>query len=198
MPELTAIEAAINARAWYPLAAAILAFCIGLYRKLQPVVWDRIPTKWQWLPVALLSSATGFVDVEMHGQTLLHAVLGAVNGFLLIGLPAIGMAHTFKRVVASTKPVVPPAVVALVLFLMPGCSVFKSPRSVSDAAHNLCELVLAERPEVIAQAKQKGISAEEVAKALCQINDIVRPFLAGASDAGDAAVGKAKAAGLLR
>jgi len=200
--ELLPVVQAIDARAWYPLVAGLLTLAIHAYKKFQPLVWNKIPSRWQWAPAMLVAGATGFVDAELTGKTLTMALVMTLYSFFSIGAPAVGMAHTVKRIAASKNPRPPPSmkptVVALIL-LVPGCGLFHpSPRSVSDVAHDLCESVLVGRAEVLGQAKRAGLSPAEVAQALCAVNSIVRPFLLSAGDAGDAAVGNAQQAGLLR
>ena len=80
-----------------------------------------------------------------------------------------------------------------------GCASLKSTtRDISDVAHDMCEVVLMRRPEVLAQAKQQKLSPADVAKALCAVNDVVRPFLQGAHRAGAHAVVAAHRLGKLR
>lgn len=199
MQDLALVEKAFSERAWYPLAAALLTLVISLWRLWQPAVWDRIPEKWQWLPAVLVSTSGAFVDAETHGKTLLMAL--AMSGYALFScaMTSIGILHTAKRMKAFVqKPPSAPTVISLVLCApLLGCSSLPKPRSVSDVAHELCESVLIGRPEVVADAKRQGLNPLDVARALCITNDVVRPFLANAEDAGDEAVGSAQRAGLL-
>jgi len=202
MTEFDVVLHAIQARAWYPLAAALLTVLIGLWRKLQPNVWSRIPTRWQWLPAVLVAGGGGFIDAASHGATWVFAVVTAVYAMLSGGVTAIGLAHTAKRVSGSVNTAGSVGTVALVLIAalgLGGCAAFRTTvRDVSYVAHDLCESVLAQRAEVRAQAERQGISPLDVARALCAINDVVRPFVAGAEHAGDQAVGAAHRMGALR
>jgi hypothetical protein len=198
-PELDPIVQALQARAWYPFAAAALTVLVALWRRFQPLVWEKIPQRWQWVPVVFVAASGGFVHAEIAGSSLTVALTSAVYALFSGAMTSIGIAHTYKRV-AGMKDVAKSAPVAIVLFLLlGGCASFKSTvRDVSDVARDMCEVVLAGRPEVVAQAKQQGLSPLEVAKALCAINTVVNPFLQGARDAGEDAVGEAHRAGLLR
>lgn len=90
-------------------------------------------------------------------------------------------------------------VLIVTLLGLTGCASLKTTtRDVSDVAHDMCEVVMARRPEVLAQAKREKLSPAEVAAALCAINDIVNPFLQGAQHAGARAVGAAHKLGKLR
>jgi hypothetical protein len=72
------------------------------------------------------------------------------------------------------------------------------PKTVSDAARDLCEAVFAQRPETIAQAKQQKLSPDEIAKIACAANAVVNPFLLAGRDAGDDAMGQAHKLGIVR
>ncbi len=82
-------------------------------------------------------------------------------------------------------------------FALTGCG-HVEPKTVMDAAHDLCVTVFAGRPEIRAQAKKEGLSPIEVARAACAVNDIVRPFFAAGMSAGDEAMGKAQKLGLVK
>jgi hypothetical protein len=90
-------------------------------------------------------------------------------------------------------------VLLVVLLVATACASLKAAtRDVSDVAKDMCEVVLAKRPEVLAQAKREKLSPVEVAQALCAVNDIANIFLQGAHRAGAQAVGEAHKLGKLR
>lgn len=195
MSEVDLIEKAVSERAWYPLAACVLTLVITLWRKAQPLVWERIPDRWQWVPATVLAGAGAFVDAEVSGKALVTALCLTFYSLFAGAMTAIGIAHTAKRI--GAKPPTGPTIVAIVLFCASGCSSLPRPRAVSDVAHDLCESVLVGRAEVVQKAKQQGLSPLEVARALCLTNEVVRPFLSSADSAGDEAIGSAQNAGLL-
>lgn len=98
MSELDPVLKALESRAWYPFAAALLTLVIALWRNVQPAVWDLIPRRWQWVPVTLLGAAAGFVDAEVHGASLMMALVMALYASVSGGMTAIGFVHTYKRV----------------------------------------------------------------------------------------------------
>lgn len=73
-----------------------------------------------------------------------------------------------------------------------------TPKTVTDAAHDLCVAVFAGRAEVRAQAARQGVSPVDIARAACAINDVVRPFFAASQTAGDEAMGTAQKMGLVQ
>lgn len=191
---------AVSHRQWYPLAALTLTAAIASWRKFAPVIWNMVPSRWQWIPPILLGASTGFVDAELDGKPFVAALLAAGYAAVEIGLGSIGLAHTVKRA-ANMKSAAAAAkitTVAVVLLACVGCASFKnSVRSVSDAAKDVCQAVLVERPEVKAQAARDKVSPAEIAAALCAVNDILSPFVQGARRAGDHAVGNAQRVGKL-
>lgn len=93
----------------------------------------------------------------------------------------------------------PKILIVVTLLGLTSCASLKTAtRDVSDVAHDMCEVVMARRPEVLAQAKREKLSPAEVAAALCAANEILNPFLRGANAAGARAVGAAHKLGKLR
>jgi hypothetical protein len=87
----------VQARAWYPFAAMLLTFLITSWRAIQPKVWERIPRRWQWLPVAMFAGAGAFVDAFSTGKSWQVALAFATYALYSAALPAIGFHHVAKR-----------------------------------------------------------------------------------------------------
>lgn len=85
----------------------------------------------------------------------------------------------------------------LVLLALSACTNLH-PKTVSDAARDLCITVFSERPEVIRQAKNENISPIDIAKAACAVNDVLNPFLLAGRQAGDEAMGQSQKLGLVK
>lgn len=96
--ELSPVVIALEHKAWYPLAAALLTLLINLWKRLQPLVWDQIPTRWQWVPAVLVSGAGGFVHATLTDASLTTALAVAFYAMVSGGITAIGVAHTYKRI----------------------------------------------------------------------------------------------------
>ena len=87
--------------------------------------------------------------------------------------------------------------IALAALLLLSCTNLR-PKTVSDAARDMCVAVFSERPEVAAQAKQDKLSPVDIAKLACAANGVLNPFLLASRDAGDEAMGRAHKLGLVR
>lgn len=101
--ELSPVVVAIEHRAWYSLAAAVLTLAIALWRRYQPLVWDRIPRRWQWLPAVLVPAAGAFVHAEMTGLSIGVALAVTLYAMISGGMTAIGLAHTAKRIIGPSE-----------------------------------------------------------------------------------------------
>lgn len=98
-------------------------------------------------------------------------------------------------------------IVAIALLVLPGCSFLRSP-TFWDGVERACEVALAARPEVKAEAERRKLVLGEFVGALCQISDIIEPFVVDTNTGAkklspnqspaDAAVEAAKAKGLVR
>ena len=97
LEEISTVVAAIETRAWYPLAALLVTVVLRLLRQVQPEQWARLPQRWQWAPAVALSLLAAFVDAAASGATW-QVALGMVAYSALAALTAIGAHHTSKRV----------------------------------------------------------------------------------------------------
>lgn len=90
---------AIQARAWYPLAALILMLVLQLIRKGPSqfqALWAKIPSGWRFVGPMFTGAATAFVAAFSSGASLKQALIAAVSGVIGIGLPASGL-HAWVR-----------------------------------------------------------------------------------------------------
>lgn len=187
-----------------------LALTLILYavRKLPGLsfLWNKIPDGWRWLfplvagaltqVIPLVSSSGSFAEL---GQALLT---GAG-----VGLTAMGIHAAVKESPipidggpgGRSLPKIGPVALVLLVLALGGCASIKPAlRTASDVAHDACLVVMSERPEVLADAKVKGISGQQAAEVLCAANDVLRPFLVGMQNAGEQAVGNARSVGMIR
>lgn len=92
------LRQAFESRAWYPLAGIIITILLGVWKKLQPALFWRIPQRWQWVPALSVASLGAFVVAYQTGETWLVAVIQGLSA----GLAAIGAHHTTKRVTGNS------------------------------------------------------------------------------------------------
>lgn len=85
---------------------------------------------------------------------------------------------------------------SLLALALSGCGQLRA-RTVSDVAHDACELFMVERAEVRMKAQRQGVSPLDVARALCAANEVVRPFLMAGREAAPEAVMAAQRMGAL-
>ena len=91
--------AALEARAWYPLAGILVTLALAAWKRLGPdnlVGW--LPRRWQWLPPVLVPALGAFAESFGSGETWLTAVVVTLYAGASAGLVAIGAHHTSKRV----------------------------------------------------------------------------------------------------
>lgn len=102
----TQLVQAIQAHEWYPAAGLLLMVLIWIGKKAAPMVWDRIPVKWQWTPAVLAAGAMAFIDGWQEGLPWLQTLSLAVYALVSTGGVAIGAWHTVKRIGSGTeKPI---------------------------------------------------------------------------------------------
>jgi hypothetical protein len=85
---------AIQSGAWYPILGVSITLLVAIAKRLQPVWFGLIPTRWQWIPAIVIAALGSFTVAYENGETWLVAVIGAITA----GLTAIGAHHTVKRV----------------------------------------------------------------------------------------------------
>lgn len=103
---LTLLIQAIEGKQWYLTAGLAITVLIWFGRKLAPVVWDWIPTRFQWAPAVALAAGMAFVDGWQDGLPWAQAVFLAVYAAVSAGGIAIGGWHTVKRLAGGApKPV---------------------------------------------------------------------------------------------
>jgi hypothetical protein len=94
---ITVLVAALSARAWYPLAAALVTCVIQVLKLVTPTTWERLPRRWQWVPAVLLATLGAFAEAASAGEHWGTAVALAVYGGITIGLASLGILHAGKR-----------------------------------------------------------------------------------------------------
>lgn len=99
--DITAIVAAVEARAWYPAIAGAITLLLVLLRRISPETWDRLPRRWQWVPAVVLAALAAFVDAASSGVTWKVALALTFYSVLSAGMAAIGLHHSTKRVTGS-------------------------------------------------------------------------------------------------
>lgn len=89
------IVSLIESRAWYPLVAALLTLALRAWTRYGPAL--VIPREWQWVPPVAAAAAGGFIDAAASGAGLHAALTLAAYAGATVGLGAIGLHHTAKR-----------------------------------------------------------------------------------------------------
>lgn len=97
--DITAIVAAVEARAWYPAIAGAITLLLVLLRRVAPETWARLPRRWQWVPAVVLAALAAFADAATSGVTWRVALALTAYSVLSAGMTAIGLHHAAKRVV---------------------------------------------------------------------------------------------------
>lgn len=198
----------ISAHLW----VLALVVTLALRAWTMPVVRDsvfslipKLPTRLQWaapLTLAMLAAAgQGWLDGKVGENLLIYSL--SQGGQL--GIMAIGFWHTYKRVRgADLKMLAAPAVMALA-FSLNGCTQLPWAQSVYDHWRSACGKELSTRSDVAANARARGLDVDDFAEAICELSDVVAPFVPsgksdarGASARGDEAVAAAKALGAMQ
>lgn len=94
----TDIITAVQARAWYPLAAIALWYALKLWKaygagRLLP----RVPEGYRWVPPLVIAGATGFVDGYLTGLPLNAALWRGAFALFTIGLGSMGVQGAAKE-----------------------------------------------------------------------------------------------------
>lgn len=97
MPTPEEIAQAIQVRDWYGLIVLICVLITWIL-KTAPGVWEHIPRRYQWAPPVVIGILTGVIDAAHSGAGFTLAIVQGVCAGLQIGLAAVGVHHTIKRV----------------------------------------------------------------------------------------------------
>lgn len=174
------IEAA-QERAWYPLIAIVCSMVIAIWRKVQPLAFERIPPQLQWIPAVVLAALASFVESQASGVGWQVAIGLAFWAAFAAGIPAIGLHRVVKEV--AKKPeggsgstggkatgLLGSIVLVVALCLpLPGCAEARPIlRTVDDVAKNLCALFYAEK---------QSLSVEDAARSFCRTRDAWEPWI---------------------
>jgi hypothetical protein len=100
--------------------------------------------------------------------------------FVLNLLRATGL--DFWKIFASLKTLADARIAAIIgtvgmLFLLTGCSSMPWAKSAFDEWRSVCSKDLAGRVEVRTEAVMRGVDIGDFAEALCELSDVVAPFM---------------------
>lgn len=130
----------------------------------------------------LISSALGVVSgiLQLAGKTGLSKIVGTVS-VNDIGRVLRWLVPLVKRIYAEWRlrrlaSGAAKSTTALLVLLASGCSILKSP-TFWDTAQEACKVALSASPEVQAEAKSRKLTGNEWAAVLCNISDIIEPFV---------------------
>jgi len=96
---MTELQAAWESRAWYPLAGIIVTFILAAWKKLSPLMFAKIPPRYQWIPAVAVATLGAFLAAYQTGDAWFVAVFNGISA----GLAAIGAHHTAKRIAGQVS-----------------------------------------------------------------------------------------------
>ena len=143
--------------------------------------------------VALCSLLSAIL--QLAGKTTASKFVG--------GLPtAIDLGGILRWVARSksAKQAARVTAASMAILTLPGCAFWKANgQDILDAAETICVVALTATPEVQAEASARKLTGNQWAELLCQLPDIVEPFIVDAAEvAKPKAIDAAKAKGLVK
>ena len=156
-----------------------------------------------WYVVAGLITLLFAKKTRIDAWCLAHPKLQ----FVLNLMRATGL--DFWKIFASIKTLADARIAAMIatvgmLFLLTGCSSMPWAKSAFDEWRSVCSKDLVARSEVRTEAMLRGVDVQEFAEALCELSDVVAPFMLSpdgarlANQPGIEAVAAARKLGVVR
>jgi hypothetical protein len=170
MTDATQLYALLIAHEWTAVVAVGLVAIVAVWRKVQPLVWGRLPRWSQYAIPTVVVGITGAAESLQRKEPWGVAIItGVLSAWATIGAVKTAGLALPKKVSKSAAKLAGSGIVLAVL--MSGCGIV---RSASDEVANVCEGYLAAQPEVQAKAQAKGVSPLVIAQAICLANDAGR------------------------
>lgn len=107
MTELEALGQVMAARSWWPAVSGVVVLLLLVLRRVAPAQWARLPRRWQWVPAVLLALLGGATEAIVRGADWRETLAAALYAVIAVGLPAIGLYHSSKRIGPGGGPELP-------------------------------------------------------------------------------------------